>query len=117
MGGFIIVSAYRSYKFHFLINHIYIYIYITFMQPRNEKFVGLGDDRRDGRRICNDCFSTAILETQGIEPLVRYVLRFFDHLNMKIKAPIPVFSVDRGEMRRQTAGGTAVGVKSNPLPF
>jgi len=85
------------------------------MQPRNEKFVSLGDDRRDGRRICNDCFSTAILETQGIEPLVRYVLRFFDHLNMKIKAPIPVFSVDRGEMRRQTAGGTAVGVKSNPF--
>ncbi|XP_011004812.1 PREDICTED: protein DA1-like [Populus euphratica] len=85
--------------------------------PRNEKFVSLGDDRRDGRRICNDCFSTAILETQGIEPLVRYVLRFFDHLNMKIKAPIPVFSVDRGEMRRQTAGGTAVGVKSNPFLF
>nr|XP_034927358.1 protein DA1-like [Populus alba] len=79
------------------------------MQPRNEKFVSLGDDRRDGRRICNNCFSTAILETQGIEPLVRYVLIFFDHLNMKIKAPIPVFSVDRGEMRRQTAGGTAVG--------
>ncbi|KAG6761486.1 hypothetical protein POTOM_034710 [Populus tomentosa] len=77
------------------------------MQPRNEKFVSLGDNRRDGRRICNNCFSTAILETQGIEPLVRYVLRFFDHLNMKIKAPIPVFSVDRGEMRRQTAGGTA----------
>ncbi|CAK7329748.1 unnamed protein product [Dovyalis caffra] len=78
-------------------------------EPRNEKFVSLGDDQRDGRRICNDCFCTAILETQRIEPLVRYVLKFFDHLNMKIKGPVPVFTVDREEMRRQTAGATTVG--------
>ncbi|KAF5745640.1 hypothetical protein HS088_TW07G01232 [Tripterygium wilfordii] len=96
----------------FCINHQHDGTPICFgckrLESRSRKgYVGLGD----GRTICPDCYSTAILDTTNIKVVVNIVLQFFEHcLGMDVRARIPVFSVDRKEMDYHSSGGTTVGI-------
>lgn len=61
------------------------------MQPKGCKYISL----KDGRRLCPECFSFVIMDTDECQPLFHEIQEFFASLNMKLNQQIPLSMVER----------------------
>lgn len=52
-------------------------------------------DRTDGRKLCSDCSSIAILDPKECKPLIRNVHEFYISLNLKMDESLRVLLVDK----------------------
>ncbi|XP_022762144.1 protein DA1-like [Durio zibethinus] len=77
------------------------------LKGTNAEYTGLGDMRK----ICSDCFATSITNATQKQSILDNVTEFFRLKDVEIQGYIPVFLVDRREMRRHTRRG----VNSGPI--
>ncbi|XP_031097028.1 protein DA1-like [Ipomoea triloba] len=85
---------------------------------RNVEFFTLND----GRMLCPDCHSTAVIDPESFKSIVSEVHNFFAALNMHIRKDIPVHLVDLFEMNILSPHQTAMPMglttyKIDAIPF
>lgn len=71
------------------------------LQLGNMRYINLSD----GRKLCSDCHFTTIMDTETCIPLFHEVYRFFRGLNMRIVEDIPIFLIDKHEIKNAGLGG------------
>ncbi|XP_051150805.1 protein DA1-like isoform X2 [Andrographis paniculata] len=72
------------------------------MESWNTRFNVLGD----GRKLCSECFDSAIMESNACQPLYRDIQKFFKGLNMKVLQQIPLLLVDKPALIEAMGGET-----------
>ncbi|KAJ4844450.1 hypothetical protein Tsubulata_028934, partial [Turnera subulata] len=80
------------------------------LEPNDGNYISYSDGQTQDRKICRECFATAVLDTKSSKSLVQNVLQFYEHLGMRISREIPVYMVDEGELRRNSRENTHPGM-------
>lgn len=65
-------------------------------KPSDVVYLNLGD----GRKICCDCYSTAIMDKSTCEELWLEVRTFFKKLNLDVEKCVPCYLIDKKEMHK-----------------
>ncbi|EOX98547.1 DA1, putative [Theobroma cacao] len=73
----------------------------------NTEYINLGDVRN----ICPDCFATSITNARQKQSILDNVIEFLRLKDVEFKGHVPVFLVDRREMRRHTRRGVSTGME------
>lgn len=72
------------------------------MQPRGARFIHTSYS--DGRKICEDCKKSAIMNRRDCQPLIDEMRKFYEDLDMKVwQEDIPIYMLDQHEMNVSTA--------------
>nr|GME13752.1 protein DA1-related 1-like [Ipomoea batatas]GME21306.1 protein DA1-related 1-like [Ipomoea batatas] len=74
---------------------------------RNVEFFSLND----GRMLCPDCHSTAVIDPESFKSIVSEVHNFYAALNMHIRKDIPVHLVDLFEMNKLAPHQTGMEIE------
>nr|GMD91606.1 protein DA1-like isoform X4 [Ipomoea batatas] len=74
---------------------------------RNVEFFSLND----GRMLCPDCHSTAVIDPESFKSIVSEVHNFYAALNMHIRKDIPVHLVDLFEMNKLVPHQTGMDIE------
>ncbi|XP_024368281.1 protein DA1 [Physcomitrium patens] len=60
----------------------------------DQQYTPLGD----GRKLCEDCMESNVMDTRGCQPLYREILKFYKGLGMPIEQEIPMLLVKRAAL-------------------
>jgi hypothetical protein len=62
------------------------------IEPVDQRYKSLGD----GRKVCSECYESAVMATKDCQPLYRDILKFYrDNLGMPIVQEVPMLLVER----------------------
>lgn len=70
------------------------------MQPRDTRYIALDD----GRKLCLECFDSAIMDTSQCQPLYYDIQEFYEGLNMKVEQKVPLLLVERQALNEAMDG-------------
>lgn len=74
------------------------------MQPRDTRYVTVND----GRKLCLECLDSAIMDTNGCQPLYLDIQEFYEGLNMKVEQHVPLLLVERQALNEAMEGEKSV---------
>lgn len=73
---------------------------VTYIQEARESGdVNLGD----GRQLCSDCSSIAVMNEEEYNFIIENVFQFYRSLNLKVDENIPILFIDKNQMRTLTS--------------
>lgn len=70
------------------------------VQPRETRYVAL----KDGRKLCFECFDSAVMDTNECQPLYVGIQEFYKGLNMKVEQEVPLLLVERQALNEAREG-------------
>ncbi|XP_048130693.1 protein DA1 isoform X2 [Rhodamnia argentea] len=70
------------------------------MEPRETRYVSL----KDGRKLCLECFDSAVMDTNECQPLYVGIQEFYEGLNMKVEQEVPLLLVERQALNEAREG-------------
>lgn len=70
------------------------------MEPRDTRYVPLND----GRKLCLECLESAVMDTNGCQPLYMEIQEFYESLDMKVEQEIPILLVERQALNEAREG-------------
>ncbi|CAA2983969.1 DA1 isoform X1 [Olea europaea subsp. europaea] len=70
------------------------------MEPRDTRYAALND----GRKLCLECLDSAVMDTNGCQPLYLDIQEFYEGLNMKVKQQVPLLLVERQALNEAMDG-------------
>ncbi|XP_031385702.1 protein DA1-related 1-like [Punica granatum] len=70
------------------------------MEPRDMQYMILDD----GRRLCLECLSSAIMDSEESKPLYDEIREFYKDLDMEVKQHIPLLLVERQALNKAMEG-------------
>lgn len=70
------------------------------MEPRETRYVAL----KDGRKLCPECFDSAVMDTNKCQPLYLGIQEFYVALNMKVEQEVPLLLVERQALNEAREG-------------
>lgn len=78
------------------------------MQPRDTRYAALND----GRKLCLECLDSAVMDTNGCQPVYLDIQEFYEGLNMKVKQQVPLLLVERQALNEAMDGERHVRKKN-----
>jgi hypothetical protein len=76
----------------------------TILQPRNTKYLSLGD----GRSLCMECLGSAVTDTGECQPLYHSIRDYYEGMYMKLDQQIPMLLVERQALNEAMEGESKV---------
>ncbi|KAL8166051.1 hypothetical protein V2J09_007550 [Rumex salicifolius] len=70
------------------------------MEPQGTGYVSLDD----GRKLCLECFDSAIMDTNHCQPLYFDIKEFYENLGMKVEQEVPLLLVERQALNEAMVG-------------
>ncbi|XP_057974860.1 protein DA1 [Malania oleifera] len=70
------------------------------MEPRDTRYVNLDD----GRKLCLECLDSAVMDTDGCQPLYLDIQEFYEGLGMKVEQHVPLLLVERQALNEALEG-------------
>lgn len=70
------------------------------VQSYDSIFIGLDD----GRKLCLECHDSAIMDTNGCQPLYLEIKKFYEGLGMKLEQQVPLLLVERQALNEAREG-------------
>ena len=71
----------------------------------------------DGRWLCLECMSSAVMDTDEVQPLHFEIREFFHDLNMKVEKEFPLLLVEKQALNKAEEEEKIVSTFPNPYNF
>ncbi|KAG2682374.1 hypothetical protein I3760_11G188600 [Carya illinoinensis] len=69
------------------------------LKQKHQQLIDVGD----GRKLCPDCYATAVVDVMKLKPLVEELHKFYKKLGLSVERDIPILLVDKDEINRVNA--------------
>ncbi|KAG2682375.1 hypothetical protein I3843_11G189400 [Carya illinoinensis] len=66
------------------------------LKQKHQQLIDVGD----GRKLCPDCYATAVVDVMKLKPLVEELHKFYKKLGLSVERDIPILLVDKDEINR-----------------
>lgn len=76
------------------------HLLLIHVQPRETRYVSL----KDGRKLCLECYDSAVMDTNKCQPLYVGIQEFYEGLNMKVEQEVPLLLVERQALNEAREG-------------